>query len=82
MLIIYYFLGLGQYASKSDKCISQMLGSGTFNKTCVITKDCYHTETKSYTSNYILTHQTLYFIIGETHGMFVILSWFLFKQKS
>ena len=66
---------------QSDKCICQLLGSGAFNKSCVITKECYRGETKPYTSNYYLTHQALYFIAGETHGMFAILSYRIASNK-
>ena len=72
----YYILGKIN-ERQSDKCICQLLGSGKFNKSCVITKECYRGETKTYTSNYYLTHQALYFIVGETHGMSFLLSFYL-----
>ena len=57
----------------SDKCITLLLGSNqeSHGKKCVVTKECIEWETKPHTAGYILTHQYLYFLVGNYVGEYI-----------
>ena len=82
MLLSSYFLELKFYESRSDSCLTEMLGSGKTKKKCLISDSCYHNETKELSSGDVLTHQALYFLIGETHGKSAIFVFYLLASAN
>jgi hypothetical protein len=51
----------------SDKCMSQVMGTDK-NTRCAVTPHCLHMMTSSGTSSYFLTHQLLFFSLGQNFG--------------
>ena len=47
----------------------QLLGVYKNFGTCYVSKECFQLQTEYGKRDYSLTHQALYFLLGETHGM-------------
>uniref|UniRef100_A0A8C5N4Z6 UPF0764 protein C16orf89 homolog n=1 Tax=Gouania willdenowi TaxID=441366 RepID=A0A8C5N4Z6_GOUWI len=53
----------------SDKCLTLLLGTWKMNGTpCIVTKPCRDTMTRFGCPHYSLSHQLLYFMIGNMNG--------------
>ena len=64
-----FFVGIRFAEEKSDDCIKLLFGiSGKTSINCQITEECFHQATATKTKGYILTHQLLYFLVGENEG--------------
>ena len=62
-----FFAGIRFTEESSDECIKLLFGtSGKTLINCQITKECFHQATATKTKGYILTHQLLYFLAGES----------------
>ncbi|XP_070576732.1 UPF0764 protein C16orf89 homolog isoform X2 [Ptychodera flava] len=52
----------------SDECMAQLMGTNNKNAPCTITAECWFMMTKRKQNRYALTHQVLYFALGEQLG--------------
>ena len=60
--------------SDQDQCISSLAGDREKGvKPCTISEHCWKINTVQGKSKYFLTHQLLYFMMGEVKGLFIIL---------
>lgn len=56
---------------KYESCLARLLGSPVHGgKPCVITAECWGLMTRPGEIGYVLTHQALYFMLGEQRGCF------------
>ena len=56
---------------KYESCLARLLGSPVHGgKPCVITAECWGLMTRPGEIGYVLTHQALYFMLGEQRGKY------------
>ena len=56
---------------KYESCLARLLGSPVHGgKPCVITAECWGLMTRPGETGYVLTHQALYFMLGEQRGKY------------
>ncbi|XP_078675575.1 UPF0764 protein C16orf89 homolog [Branchiostoma floridae x Branchiostoma belcheri] len=53
---------------KSDKCMTGLLGSGDVERPCTVDDECWRLMSAPGKASYYLTHQLLFFVLGEQLG--------------